>query len=62
LLSKLAERVGARVRAENIYGAPIERDGVTVVPVAAARFGIGAGGGSDPPRARRVRAAAGRGA
>jgi uncharacterized spore protein YtfJ len=50
LLSKLAERVGARVRAENIYGAPIERDGVTVVPVAAARFGIGAGGGSDPAK------------
>jgi uncharacterized spore protein YtfJ len=31
-----------------VFGAPVERDGVTIVPVAAARFGIGAGGGSDP--------------
>jgi uncharacterized spore protein YtfJ len=48
LLSLLAERIPARLGASAVYGAPVERDGVTVVPVATARFGIGAGGGSDP--------------
>ena len=47
LLATLADRIGARFSAASVYGPPIERDGVTVVPVAAARFGIGAGGGSD---------------
>jgi uncharacterized spore protein YtfJ len=48
LLSTLAERIGARLGAATVFGAPVERDGVTVVPVAVARFGIGAGAGSDP--------------
>ena len=48
LLSMLAERIGGRVGAATVFGAPVERDGVTVVPVAAARFGFGGGGGSDP--------------
>src|SRR5918995_4438306 len=50
LLSMLAERIGARLGAATVFGAPVERDGVTVVPVAVARFGIGAGGGSDPSK------------
>jgi uncharacterized spore protein YtfJ len=48
LLARLAERVGARFDASNVFGAPVERDGVTVVPVATIRFGLGGGGGSDP--------------
>jgi hypothetical protein len=48
LLAKLAERVGARFDASNVFGTPVERDGVTVIPVATIRFGIGGGGGSDP--------------
>src|ERR687897_628826 len=48
LLSALAERLGAEFTASNVFGAPVERDGVTVVPVAAARFGFGGGGGADP--------------
>jgi uncharacterized spore protein YtfJ len=52
LLATLAERVGARFSASTVYGTPVERDGVTVVPVAAARFGIGGGGGSDPTKAQ----------
>jgi uncharacterized spore protein YtfJ len=48
LLAMLAERLGARITASTVYGDPIERDGVTVVPVAVARFGIGAGSGADP--------------
>jgi uncharacterized spore protein YtfJ len=50
LLSLLAERIGAKLSSSSVYGTPVERDGVTVVPVAAARFGFGAGGGSDPAK------------
>jgi uncharacterized spore protein YtfJ len=50
LLSALAERIGARLGAATVFGAPVERDGVTVVPVAVARFGIGAGSGADPAK------------
>jgi uncharacterized spore protein YtfJ len=48
LLSMLAERIGARLGAATVFGTPVERDGVTVVPVAVARFGVGAGSGTDP--------------
>ena len=50
LLSLLAERIGAKLGSSTVFGTPVERDGVTVVPVAAARFGFGAGGGSDPAK------------
>jgi uncharacterized spore protein YtfJ len=49
-LARLAERVGARFDASNVFGTPVERDGVTVIPVAAIRFGLGGGGGSDPQK------------
>ena len=48
LLATLAERIGGRLSASLIYGEPVERDGVTVIPVASAKFVIGGGGGSDP--------------
>ena len=48
LLATLAERLGGRFDASNVFGTPVERDGVTVIPVATIRFGIGGGGGSDP--------------
>jgi uncharacterized spore protein YtfJ len=48
LLAALAERIGARVGASTVFGAAVERDGVTVVPVAAARFAFGGGSGADP--------------
>ena len=47
MLAALAERVGARLSASTVFGAPVHHDGVTVVPVAHARFGFGAGGGGD---------------
>jgi uncharacterized spore protein YtfJ len=50
LLSLLAERIGAQLGSSTVYGTPVERDGVTVVPVASARFGFGAGTGSDPAK------------
>jgi len=48
LLATLAERVGGRLTASTVYGSAVERDGVTVIPVAAARFMLGAGSGADP--------------
>jgi uncharacterized spore protein YtfJ len=50
LLSALAERVGAEFTASTVFGAPVERGGVTVVPVAVARFGFGGGAGADPQK------------
>lgn len=47
LLLTLIDRLGARFTASMVFGAPVEREGVTVVPVAVARFGFGGGAGRD---------------
>ena len=44
-LSRLAERLGANAAASAVFGTPVERDGVTVIPVARVRWGFGGGGG-----------------
>jgi uncharacterized spore protein YtfJ len=44
-IESLAERVGAKAGAGAIFGAPVERDGVTVIPVAKVRWGFGGGSG-----------------
>ena len=36
-VASLAEKLGATARAATIFGDPVERDGVTVIPVAKAR-------------------------
>lgn len=41
----LAERVGATARASAVFGDPVEREGVTVIPVARAKWGFGGGSG-----------------
>jgi uncharacterized spore protein YtfJ len=46
LLERIGETVGQRAQASTIFGEPVEREGVTVIPVAKARFGFGGGGGS----------------
>jgi uncharacterized spore protein YtfJ len=46
LLERIAQTVGQNARASTIFGEPVEREGVTVLPVAKARFGFGGGGGS----------------
>ena len=41
LLGTLAERIGGRFGASSVFGTPVERGGVTVVPVASAsRAGV----------------------
>jgi uncharacterized spore protein YtfJ len=46
LLERIGETVGQRAQVSTIFGEPVEREGVTVIPVAKARFGFGGGGGS----------------
>ncbi|MFQ5380842.1 MAG: spore germination protein GerW family protein [Dehalococcoidia bacterium] len=48
-LRRIADRVGAKAGATAVFGEPVTADGVTVIPVARARwgFGGGAGGGDD---------------
>lgn len=41
----LAQRLGITANAKNIFGEPVERDGVTVIPVAKASYAFGGGGG-----------------
>jgi uncharacterized spore protein YtfJ len=50
LLSRLADRVGAQFTAKAVFGEPVERDGVTVIPVATGKFGFGGGSGTDPAK------------
>ena len=44
-VASLAEKLGATARAATIFGEPVERNGVTVIPVAKARWGFGGGAG-----------------
>jgi uncharacterized spore protein YtfJ len=50
LLATLADRLGAHFTASTVFGPPVERDGVTVIPVANVRFAFGGGSGSDPSK------------
>ena len=50
LLPLLAERLGGAASAKAVFGQPVERDGVTIVPVAKVRYGFGGGCGSGPNR------------
>jgi uncharacterized spore protein YtfJ len=51
--SKLVEALGGTASAQAVFGAPVERDGVTIVPVARVRYGVGGGGGRGPGRRKR---------
>jgi hypothetical protein len=48
LLERLAAQVGGKAGAKAVFGDAVERDGITVIPVARVRWGIGAGGGQGP--------------
>jgi uncharacterized spore protein YtfJ len=45
LVERLAEMVGAKATVQAVFGEPIARGDVTVVPVARVRWGFGGGGG-----------------
>lgn len=45
LLEALADRLGAKAGVHAVFGEPIDRDGLSVVPVARVRWGFGGGSG-----------------
>jgi uncharacterized spore protein YtfJ len=45
LLERIGESVGHRAQVSAVFGEPVERGSLTVIPVAKARFGFGGGGG-----------------
>lgn len=47
-VERMAERVGGKASVRAVFGDPVERDGVTVIPVAKVRWGFGGGSGSGP--------------
>lgn len=55
LLERLVDRLSTSVGASAVYGRPIERDGVTIIPVAKVGFGFGAGTGAGRRRSEAVR-------
>ncbi len=44
-VERLANRVGLQAGANAVFGDPVEREGVTVIPVAKVRWGFGGGSG-----------------
>jgi uncharacterized spore protein YtfJ len=47
-VERIAARVGASASVRAVFGEPIERDGITVIPVARVRWGFGGGAGRGP--------------
>ncbi len=47
LVERLAQLFTTSVSAQTVYGTPVERDGVTVIPVARATYGFGGGSGTN---------------
>ncbi|MFI6869253.1 spore germination protein GerW family protein [Nocardia sp. NPDC050406] len=47
LLERLTDRLGGRASVATVFGEPISREGVTVIPVARVGFGFGGGTGAD---------------
>jgi uncharacterized spore protein YtfJ len=47
-VERMAERVGGKASVGAVFGAPIERDGITIIPVAKVRWGFGGGAGRGP--------------
>src|SRR5215467_2801173 len=45
-LERLANRVGMNSKVSTVFGDPVERDGITVIPVAKVGWGFGGGAGS----------------
>jgi uncharacterized spore protein YtfJ len=45
VLERLAERLGGKASVSAVFGEPVERTGVTIIPVAKVGFGFGAGTG-----------------
>jgi uncharacterized spore protein YtfJ len=51
--NRLVESLGGTATASSVFGDPVEKDGVTIVPVARVRYGVGGGFGRGGGRRRR---------
>jgi uncharacterized spore protein YtfJ len=49
-LTRMAETIGSKANATSVFGQPITNNGITIVPVARARWGVGGGGGTGEGR------------
>lgn len=47
-VERMAERVGGKASVRAVFGDPIERNGITIIPVAKVRWGFGGGAGRGP--------------
>lgn len=54
VVEQLAKTIGAHSHADTIFGAPVTRDGVTVIPVARVIGGFAAGSGSGAGQANNT--------
>jgi uncharacterized spore protein YtfJ len=52
-LDTFMQTLGGTASARAVFGEPVERDGVTIVPVARVRYGGGGGGGRGPGRKKQ---------
>lgn len=62
LLERLSQQLSTTAKAQAVYGTPVERDGITVIPVARARYGFGGGGGGGTQPGEAAGAGLGAGA
>jgi uncharacterized spore protein YtfJ len=62
LLERLGQQLSTSATAQTIYGQPVERDGVTIIPVARAFYGFGGGGGGGTEANEKAGSGAGAGA
>jgi uncharacterized spore protein YtfJ len=62
LLERLGQQLTSSVTAQAVYGNPVERDGITIIPVARARYGFGGGGGGGTQKQEASGSGAGAGA
>jgi uncharacterized spore protein YtfJ len=46
ILERLADKLGGKASVSAVFGDPVERDGITIIPVAKVGFGLGAGAGT----------------
>jgi uncharacterized spore protein YtfJ len=58
LLERLGQAIGGRATVSTVFGEPVDREGITVIPVARMRFAFGGGGGGVRKAATKGRAVA----
>jgi uncharacterized spore protein YtfJ len=62
LLERLGQQLTSSATAPAVYGTPVERDGITIIPVARACYGFGGGGGGGAKAPEAAGAGVGAGA